>query len=420
MISYILIFLFFLILSAFFSSAETALTGVNKDKVDYLAKKGKKKAKILKSLISNPSEFLSTILIGNTLVNAALASISTAIFSKFFKESSSSLVYSTLLVTILILVFSEATPKSIAAVYSEKVAFSYVYLIKFFKILFSPFVLILNKITMLFLKRVKIENEKGPHIDEETLALWLKSHKIDIPSKRRKELYHRFFSFFQKRVKDIMVPRFKTVAIEINTPVSEIIEIIENNRYSRYPVYEEKIDNIKGILLAKDLMSAYLKKKKLKLRDIIKKPLYLPESVFIEYALNKMRNNRTHIAIVVDEFESFEGIITMEDIIEELTGAIDDEKDIKEEKSVLKTANGWEIEGDTSLRDLEIEIPELKLSYDEDFSTLSGFILDRMGRIPEEGEGFEFDGFYIKILKVKENRIIKVLVEKLNESTLNK
>jgi len=420
MISYLLVFLFFLILSAFFSSAETALTGINRNKVDYLSKKGKKKAKLLKELISKPSEFLSTILIGNTLVNAALASISTAIFSKFFKEESSSLIYSTIVVTILILIFSEATPKSIAAVYSEKIAFSYVYLIKFFKILFSPFVLVLNWITMIFLKRVRLEEEKGPHIDEETLALWLKSHKIDIPSERRKELYHRFFSFFQKRVKDVMVPRFKTIAIEINTPLSEIIDIIEKNRFSRYPVYERRLDNIKGILLAKDLMSSYLRRKNIKIKEILKKPLYLPESVFIEFALNKMRMNKTHIAIVVDEFESFEGIITMEDIIEELTGAIDDEKDEEKEKNIIKTEKGWEIDGETPIRDLEIEIPDLKLSYDEDFSTLSGFILDRMGKIPKQGDGFEFDGFYIRILSVGDNRILKVSLEKIDENSFNK
>ncbi len=420
MISYLLVFLFFLILSAFFSSAETALTGINRNKVDYLSKKGKKKAKLLKELISKPSEFLSTILIGNTLVNAALASISTAIFSKFFKEESSSLIYSTIVVTILILIFSEATPKSIAAVYSEKIAFSYVYLIKFFKILFSPFVLVLNWITMIFLKRVRLEEEKGPHIDEETLALWLKSHKIDIPSERRKELYHRFFSFFQKRVKDVMVPRFKTIAIEINTPLSEIIDIIEKNRFSRYPVYERRLDNIKGILLAKDLMSSYLRRKNIKIKEILKKPLYLPESVFIEFALNKMRMNKTHIAIVVDEFESFEGIITMENIIEELTGAIDDEKDEEKEKNIIKTEKGWEIDGETPIRDLEIEIPDLKLSYDEDFSTLSGFILDRMGKIPKQGDGFEFDGFYIRILSVGDNRILKVSLEKIDENSFNK
>ncbi len=420
MISYLLVFLFFLVLSAFFSSAETALTGINRDKIDYLSKKGKKKAKLLKELISKPSEFLSTILIGNTLVNAALASISTAMFSKFFKGESSSLIYSTIVVTVLILIFSEATPKSIAAVYSEKIAFSYVYLIKFFKILFSPFVLVLNWITMIFLKRVKLEEEKGPHIDEETLALWLKSHKIDIPSERRKELYHRFFSFFQKRVKDVMVPRYKTIAIEIHTSLSEILEIIEKNRFSRYPVYEKRLDNIKGILLAKDLMSAYLRKRNVKISDILKKPLYLPESVFIEFAFNKMRMNKTHIAIVVDEFESFEGIITMEDIIEELTGAIDDEKDEEKAKNIIKTENGWEIDGETPIRDLEMEIPDLKLSYDEDFSTLSGFILDRLGKIPKQGDGFEFDGFYIKILDVKDNKILKVSVEKINEDSFNK
>ncbi len=420
MISYILIFIFFLVLSAFFSSAETALTGLNKDKIDYLSKKGVKKAKLLKDLISKPSEFLSTILIGNTLVNAALASISTAIFSKFFEKDSYSLLYSTILVTILILIFSEATPKSVAAIYSEKISFTYVYFIKFFKILFSPFVLILNWITNLFLKRVRIEQEQGPHIDEETLALWLKSHKIDIPSERRKELYHRFFSFFNKRVKDVMIPRHKVVSIEINSPLTKIVEIIEKNRFSRFPVYERKLDNIKGILLTKDLMSAYLNKRKLIIREILKKPIYLPESAFIEFALNKMRKNRTHIAIVVDEFESFEGIITMEDIIEELTGEIDDEKDMEKEKNIIKTERGWIIEGETPLRELELEIPELNLSYNEDFSTLSGFVLDKMGKIPEEGDSFVFDGFHVEILKVKENRIEKVKLEKINENSVNK
>ncbi len=420
MISYILIFLFFLVLSAFFSSAETALTGLNKDKVDYLSKKGLKKAKLLKELIAKPSEFLSTILIGNTLVNAALASISTAIFSKFFEKDSYSLLYSTIVVTILILIFSEATPKSIAAIYSEKISFSYVYFIKFFKILFSPFVLILNWITNLFIKRVKIEQEQGPHIDEETLALWLKSHKIDIPSERRKELYHRFFSFFNKRVKDVMIPRHKVVSIEINLPLTKIVEIIEKNRFSRFPVYEKKLDNIKGILLTKDLMSAYLNKRKIRIKEILKKPIYLPESAFIEFALNKMRKNKTHIAIVVDEFESFEGIITMEDIIEELTGEIDDEKDMEKEKNIVKTERGWIIGGETPLRELELEIPELNLSYNEDFSTFSGFVLDKMGKIPEEGDSFEFDGFHIKILKVNENRIEKVKLEKINENSVNK
>ncbi len=420
MISYLIVFLCFLLLSAFFSSAETALTGINKNRVNYLSKKKNKKALVLKKLIENPSEFLATILVGNTLVNAALASISTYLISSFVKNDNSSVLYSTVLVTIVILVFSEVTPKSFAAIYPEKLSFTYVYYIKFFKILFFPIILILNGISRIFLKRVKLTTEDGPHVDEATLDLWLKTKKIDLNSSKKEELFSRFFIFFQKRVKDIMVIRKNAILIDIEMSVSTISSILNKYKFSRYPVYKDKIDNIVGILIVKDFMYEYFNKKSgFNIKTILKEPIFIPESSLISNALTLMRDEKSHMAIVVDEFGSFEGIITLEDIVEELTGEIEDEKDETGKEQIIKKNGGWIISGDTGIMDITMEIPEFKMPTNRDFSTISGFILHYLGKFPKNNETFTYNGFYIKIIEIKNNRIIKVFVKKENEDNSN-
>jgi putative hemolysin len=420
MISYLIVFLFFLLLSAFFSSAETALTSINKNRVDYLSKKGLKKAIILKKLIENPSEFLSTILVGNTLVNAALASISTYLISSFLKNNDSAVLYSTIMVTIIILIFSEVTPKSFAVMYSEKLSFLYVYYIRFFKILFFPIIVVLNIISKIFLKKIKIKQEDGPHVDEATLNVWLKTKKIDLDSNKKEKLFLRFFSFFQKRVKDIMITRKDAVLIDMDSSNSRIIDIINRYRFSRYPVYKDKIDNIVGVLLSKDFIYDYYNNKgECRIKRILKKPIFIPESSLIDNALTLLRGKRSHIAMVVDEFGSFEGIITLEDIIEELTGEIEDEKDVKGEDIIIDKGNGWVISGDANIRDIIMEIPDFKIPTDRDYSTISGFILDRLGKIPDDKESFTYKGFYIKIIEIENNKIIKVLVEKKNEDIID-
>ncbi len=419
MISYLIVFLFFLLLSAFFSSAETALTSINKNRVDYLSKKRLKKAIILKKLIENPSEFLSTILVGNTLVNAALASISTYLISSFLKNNDSAVLYSTIGVTIIILIFSEVTPKSFAVIYPEKLSFLYVYYIRFFRILFFPIIFILNIISKIFLKKIKIKQEEGPHIDEATLNLWLRTKKIDLDSRKKEKLFLRFFSFFQKRVKDIMITRKDVILINMELSNSQIMDTISKFRFSRYPVYKDKIDNIVGILLAKDFIYDYYNKKRdFRIKKIIKKPIFIPESSLIDNALTLLRNKRSHIAVVVDEFGSFEGIITLEDIVEELTGEIEDEKDEKRDEVIIEKENGWIISGDASIRDVIMEIPDFKIPTDRDYSTISGFILDRLGKIPEEKESFTYNDFYIRIIEIENNKIMKVQVEKKDENII--
>jgi len=420
MITYLLLFLLFLILSAFFSSAETAFTGLNKDKIEYLSKKGSKKATTIKKIIKHPGKFLATILVGNTLVNTALASLFTYIFSQFIKQSESSVLYSTIITTTIILIFSEVTPKSFAAVHPEKLSFYYVHFVRFFRFIFSPVVSILNFITSIFIKRVPFKKLETPLIDEEILTSWLKTKKIDMGSTRKKKFYLRFFSFFRKRVKEVMIPRDDVITIEINTPLSKVMSKIKKYNFTRYPVFEDKIDNVKGILTLNDFLHNYFSKNKKPLKQIIRETVFIPEYSLVINALEMMKKDNHNMSIIVDEFGNFEGIVTFEDIFEELMGEIKDQKDRKPKKMIIKNEKGLIVHGKTNIRDLEIEIPDINLPLKKDYSTISGFILDHLGKIPEQGEKFEYNNYLIKIIKLKHNKINKVLMEKLDENSFKK
>ncbi len=407
-------FIFFLILSAFFSSAETAITRFDRNRLAFLRKRGNKKADLLYRILQNEDIFFATILVGNTLVNSALASISTYFFAYFLSTGENSVLYSTVAVTIIILLFSEITPKTVAVKIPEKLSFLYTYLIKFFILLFYPVSKLLTMISGIFVKFVgkKEKQEKKPIVDDSQLYSWLKERKIIINSHEKEELYHRFFTFFEKRAKDIMLPRRKVVSINLSSSNQKIFKILKKYKFSRYPVYEGDEENIIGVLISKCFMEQYAERKNFNIKNCIKKPIYFPESVYAANILLRFKNEKSHLGIIVDEFGAYIGIVTLEDLIEELTGDILDEKDKDEIKIEKISENSWLVSGDITIGDLLHEIDDLSISQDYAFSSLAGFILEKSGELPKKGFTFENNGFLFEVLETDNKRIKKVKITK--------
>ncbi len=417
-----LLFFVFLFLSAFFSSAETAITRFDRNRLEFLRKKGDKKASLLSKIIDDEEIFFATILVGNTLVNSALASISTYFFAYFLEAGENSVLYSTIIITVVILLFSEITPKTVAVKFPERISFLYSYPVAFFIRIFYPISKVLTFISRFFVRLIgkKESTEKKPILDETQLFEWLKSKKIIVSSEEKKDLYHRFFTFFEKRAKDIMLPRNKVISISIELSHSKIFKLLKKHKFSRYPVYKKNEDNIIGVLISKCFMEHYAESKKFDIKKCIRKPLYLPESVFAVNILIAFKDVKSHLGIVVDEFGSYVGIITLEDLIEELTGDILDEKDEEERGIKMVSQNEWIITGDTPISDLIHEIEGLEIPSDYTFSSVAGFVLEKSEELPVKGFKFKHNGFLFEVFEVEKNRIKKVKITKEDESISNK
>ena len=413
------LFLVFLLLSAFFSASETALTTLNRDRLLFLSRKGSKRAKNLAAFVAHPGDFLATILIGNTLVNAALAALATILTDTLLGDLKGSLALSTLSVTLVILIFGEITPKTVAALNGERLSFLFFPFLKFCHILFRPLGRLLTSFSNFFLRRTKGGTKvEPPKLNEDLLTYLVESKKVELESEEKERLYLRFFSFSRKRVKEAMVQRTRTITLPLDCKRDEVLEVMRRHGFSRYPVYRRDPDDIVGILLTRHYLQASLEGGVESLEGYVHKPLFLPESTLLPHALERIRTERSHLAVVVDEFGSFEGIVTLEDILEELTGEISDEKDPGMRPLLRKEKKRWVLPGDFGTAAFYLEVagraPE---EESEDFVTLAGFLLDRLGHIPEVGEEVREKGFRFSVLEMERQTIKSILVEMDNEDS---
>ena len=412
-------------INAFFASSEIAFISLNDAKIEKQAKDGNKKAKSIQNMLKDPSKFLATIQIGVTLAGFLSSAFAADTFAEvlspkiynlmpFIQEQTwkaISIILITLILSYFTLVFGELVPKRLAMKYTEKIAFSSVGIIKAISVVASPFVKLLTLSTNAVSKIFKItENEEEVVTEEEIRMMIDVGEEKGVIGVAAKEMLNNVFEFNDKIVSEIMIPRTEVFALDKELTIKEVIDILsEDTRYSRIPVYEETIDNIVGIVYIKDILLSK-KDENRKIKELMKKAYYVPETITVDKLFEEMRKNKKQISIVIEEHGGTSGIVTMEDILEEIVGEIYDEYDALENKVVEIDSNTYLIDGSLAVYDLEkifdVEIPE------GDYDTISGYLIDLLGRIPKPKENIiiETDQLDFKVEKVKNKKIVQVKV----------
>ena len=421
-------------INAFFSSAEMAIVSINRNKLKILVEEGNKKAIMLENLMKEPSKFLSTIQVGITLASFfASASAATGLSQylsiylgklKIPYSSHISMILITFLLSYITLVFGELIPKRIALRSSEKTALASVGIIVMVSKIFSPFVKFLTFSTNVILTvlKMKEDNIEEKVSKEELRSLVEVGREHGIINEVEKEMIENIIEFDEKVAREIMIPRTKVFLIDKNISVDELFEKKEVEVYSRIPVYEDEADNIVGILFMKDLMiEAYRKGfQNVKLTEIMQEAYFVPETKNVNELFNEMQAEKKHIAILIDEYGGFSGIVTLEDLIEEVMGNIADEFDADDSSIKKLAANKYFINGELSLNDLNDYFHiELESKH---YDTLSGLLIEHMGYIPEDNEDIEpiiIDGISFKPKRVKDKKIEWVLAKFNKEENLN-
>lgn len=425
-----LIFLFILILlNAYFAATEIAFISLNDAKIEKQAKDGNKKAKQIQKMLKNPSKFLATIQIGITLAgflssafaSDAFAGMLAPVLNKWMPFISIStwqnisIVIITIILSFFTLVFGELVPKRLAMKYYEKISFATIGVIKGISVVTAPFVKLLTWSTNMVSKLFGVGEQEEEIVTEEEIKMMVnQGEEKGSIEENEKELINNVFEFNDIIASEIMTYRTDIYAIEINEDVYEILDEIDEYKYSRIPVYEETIDDIKGILFLKDILKLVSTRKEFKIADIMREAYFVPESKPIDEIFEELQANKMQMAIVVDEYGGTAGLLTMEDILEELVGNIFDEYDDVEVEYKRLDDNTYLIEGSVSLYELKkilnIELPE------GDYDTLSGYLIEKLGRLPEEDEHsiIEDEHLTYKIEEYEDRRIKWVKVCKNN------
>ncbi|MBP5159126.1 MAG: HlyC/CorC family transporter [Lachnospiraceae bacterium] len=380
----IVILVFLLVLSAFFSSAETALTAVNKLKVRSLASEGNKRAILVGRLIEDSSKVLSTILIGNNIVNLSASALTTAIAL----SHGSGLVVSiaTGALTLLIIIFGEIAPKTLASLHPEKLSFSYAPLIRAICVILTPIVFIINLLARGILRLFGVKKADKDHVTEGELRTMVEvSHEDGVIESEEREMITNVVDFGDALAKDVMVPRIDVSFAEEGMSYNDLLEAFKRDKYSRMPVYSESKDNVTGIINLKDVFLNCTDKRRFNIKNYMREPFFTYEFKKTSELLAQMREAHISIAIVLDEYGVTSGLITLEDLLEEIVGEIRDEYDNDEQDVIRKISDEeYETDGTAKLDDIN-DYFGLKLESD-DYDSIAGHIIHKLGHLPEVGE----------------------------------
>ena len=404
----LLVLVVLLSLSAFFSSSETALTTVNKIRVRSLAESGDQRAIILTKVIEEQGKMLSAILIGNNLVNLSASSLMTTLTIKLL--GSKAVGIATGILTLLILVFGEITPKTLSTISAEKISLKNAKIIYTFMRALTPVIFVVNKMSLGVLTLMHVDpNAKHDVITEDELRTIVDvGHEEGVIESEERKMINNVFDFGDSLAKDIMVPRIDMVFVDVNATYDEVIELYREERYTRIPVYEDTTDNVIGIINVKDLLLIE-DHEHFQIRDHLREPLYTYEYKKTSELMIEMRKTFNNIVIVLDEYGATAGLITLEDMLEEIVGEIRDEYDQDEEKNLIEVAPGeYSVEGAMKLDDLNDRLG-LELES-EDYDSVGGLIIGLLDHLPEEGEEVADDGIRFVVTKVDKNRIDRVKI----------
>ena len=392
----IVILLVLLIGSGFFSASETSLMSLSKIRIRHMKEEGVKGAKLVSELIEDPNKLLSSILVGNNVVNIAATSISTSLFMGILGDKPGAVPLATAVMTVLVLIFGEITPKTIAANNSEKVAVFVSKPIKLVIFIVRPIVWIFNIITNVIFKLLGVKDKGSqPYITEEELKTMVNvGHEEGVLEIEERQIINNVFQFGDMQAKEAMVQRLDMIAINSEDKYEEIIEMFKNEKFSRMPVYNESIDDIIGILNIKDII--FLSDEEIQqfnIKDYIREPFFTYEFKKITQLLEEMKIEKSQMAIVVDEYGGTAGLITIEDLVEVIVGDIEDE---------------YIVDGSIKITDVN-ELIGVRLESEE-FDSIGGYIIGHLRRLPEENEVIEVDNIKFCIESLDKNRIKKVRI----------
>ena len=402
----LIILLVLLFLSAFFSSAETAMTTVNRIRIRSLADDGNARAKTLLKITDDPAKFLSAILIGNNIVKLSAASLTTSLA---YGLGGSMVAIASGILTLLILLFGEITPKTMATIHSEKISLLYAPVISIFIRLMTPVIFIVNGLANIILRIIHVDPNANTNVmtENDLRTIVDVSHEDGVIESEEKEMINNVFDLGDAKAKDVMVPRVHVTFADVNSTYDELIDIFREDKFTRLPIFEDTTDNVIGTINMKDLL-LYDNKKDFHLRDILREAYFTYEYKNISELLLEMRESSFNIAIVLDEYGETAGLITLEDLLEEIVGEIRDEYDDNEE-DFIKEIGPYEylVEGSTNLEEINDRL-DLDLSSD-DYDSVGGLIIEHLDRLPEAGDEITTeDGIRMIVEKLDKNRIEQV------------
>ena len=407
----LLIIVIALILAALAASAETSLTSISRVRLRTLVEQKVPQAILIDRMHRDPNAYLSTILILNTVAIIVASSAATLLALRLYRERVAEWLVS-LLLSLIVLVLCEITPKTLALQRAERVALRLARLVAAATWVMRPVVFVLTAVTRLILRilggRAQV---RGPFVTEEELKMLVSvGEEEGVLEEEEREMIHGIFEMGDMRVREVMVPRTDLVAIEVNEPVEKAVELVTKHGHTRIPVYEGGLDHIIGVLYAKDLLRAVVRGEQKTLRDIARKPYFTPESNKVQDVLRDLRKNRVHMAIVVDEYGGTAGAVTIEDIIEEIVGPIQDEYDVGEEDEIqFISPNEVVLDGRVSVDDVN-ELLKLNIAAD-DYDTIGGYVLNQLGAAPKVGATLKLGNAELRVEAVQGTRIKKVRIK---------
>lgn len=393
-------------LSAFFSSSETALTTVNKIRIRNLAEAGDKRAIILTKVTDNQGKMLSAILIGNNIVNISASSLATTLAIEVWGNKMVGVA--TGILTLLILVFGEITPKTLSTLSAESISLRCAKIIYVIMVVLTPIIFIVNQLSLAVLMLLRIDpHKKREAITEDELRTIVEvSHEVGVIESEEKKMINNVFDFGDSLAKDIMVPRIDMTFVNVDATYDELIDIFREEKYTRIPVYEDTTDNVIGIINMKDLLLVDTNEA-FSIRSFLREPLYTYEYKKTAELMIEMRQTFNNIVIVLDEYGATAGLITLEDMLEEIVGEIRDEYDEDEEESLVQVKEReYLVEGSMKLDDLNDRL-NLKLES-EDYDSLGGLVIGLLDHLPDEGEEVVYEKIRLVVETVDKNRIDRI------------
>ena len=411
-IAMIFAFIVLISLSALFSMSETAFMSINKIRVKTLAEENNKKAILIQSLLENQTRLLSSVLVGNNLVNIAASSLTTSFVISLLGNDGTGVAIATGVVTLVILIFGEILPKSFAKDHSETFSLAVAAPLSFIRTILTPVVWIFIQIKRLFTGRNSGMNLQPSVTEDELKTIIDTVEEEGVLSEQETDIIQSAIDFDNTTVQEILVPRVDMVAVEMNTPTEDILSTCLDNGYSRIPVYQNSIDNIVGVLHAKDLLNCLAKNKPIVVSELMRDVMFVYRTKRINSLLADFRRTKQHIAIVTDDYGGTVGLVTLEDVLEELVGEIWDETDSAEVPIRAISENKWEVQGDVNIEDLFETIGFSDRNFDCDYSSVAGWVLDVLEHIPVAGEHFGYKNLRIVVQKVEDQRILSLLVER--------
>lgn len=405
-IGIILALILLLALSAFFSSTETAFSSVSHTRLKSRAKLGDKRAQLALDLAEDYDRLLSTILIGNNIVNILASSLATVEFVFFFKDAG--VTISTVVMTVLVLIFGEISPKTLAKDRAEQMTVAIAPALRLIVKLFTPLTWIFMQWRRLLTKLFPAPDDKGM-AEEELLTIVDEAEQEGEIDEHESDLIRSAIEFDDLSAEDILTHRVDIVALDVNMTMAEAEAVFRENTFSRLPVYEENIDDIVGIIHEKDFFN---NRNATSLRELMHPPMFVTPSAKLGDLLHMLQKNKTHMAVVSDEYGGTMGLLTLEDILEELVGEIYDEHDEIVEEFKKLPDGSWQIDAGAELEDMQ---ERFGFTSESDAATVSGWVVEQMGRIPAVGDSFTYGSLAVRVTQVEATKVLEINVKKAEE-----